>query len=520
MASKYSTTICFMVLYAAVLHGGFACLPYYGAFNRGYAGNYDYGNVIMPLHRSEAHSHDSHDHHHPPGGEFRASAMHDEASPLASLNCPTFATKCKWANTNDEELDWTTLQAVPNPDRFLSLVDGEDYPDPAAGVLTSPQRPGWEGGQLISDPLPCLPYGIRVTATAWKTQNGPLNEQPKLQVCSKNVVEVRFPLVNCNEFEVRNGVPVSVDVPAANSPSQPAHIVFYGNNFVSPQGGAIFLQDIVVEGTLTCGGEQNPSDHPKLIDEAEVFRKQPSGDDDLQQLAAAYSKTYDPVAPLKVMEGLSSLEALVDGTPEKMSNKILNPLTSMSGNPYDKASIVQSISAERSQQMPFTTSTLSPPAMMLSPALFESCLELSCNPSDLSCSFWRSSGNTRWEIGSAGRLSNPLTGINQLPETGQKFLVAPFMDPNTKSYTLVSEALTVPLMETVYFCFYEYFATQGFVLSICTDRMDCFYKKDALMTGNTIDLRVIAENNGDNKGEIGFLPIRLARDPAGQQMIC
>uniref|UniRef100_W6NEM9 Protein R04B3.1 n=1 Tax=Haemonchus contortus TaxID=6289 RepID=W6NEM9_HAECO len=361
---------------------------------------------------------------------------------------------------------------------------GNCVPDPAAGVLTSPQRPGWEGGQLISDPLPCLPYGIRVTATAWKTQNGPPNEQPKLQVCSKNVVEVRFPLVNCNEFEVRNGVPVSVDVPAANSPSQPAHIVFYGNNFVSPQGGAIFLQDIVVEGTLTCGGDQNPSDHPKLIDEAEVFRKQPSGDDDLQQLAAAYSKTYDPVAPLKVMEGLSSLEALVDGTPEKMSNKILNPLTSMSGNPYDKASIVQSISAERSQGMPFTTSTLPPPAMMLSPALFESCLELSCNPS------------------------------------GQKFLVAPFMDPNTKSYTLVSEPMTVPLMETVYFCFYEYFATQGFVLSICTDKMDCFYRKDALMTGNTIDLRVIAENNGDNKGEIGFLPIRLARDPSGQQMIC
>ncbi|PIO55906.1 hypothetical protein TELCIR_22703 [Teladorsagia circumcincta] len=36
----------------------------------------------------------------------------------------------------------------------------------------------------------------------------------------------------------------------------------------------------------------------------------------------------------------------------------------------------------------------------------------------------------------------------------------------------------------------------------------------------TYELRVIAENNGENKGEIGFLPIRLAHDPAGQKMIC
>ncbi|KAK6046921.1 hypothetical protein COOONC_15576, partial [Cooperia oncophora] len=156
----------------------------------------------------------------------------------------------------------------------------------------------------------------------------------------------------------------------------------------------------------------------------------------------------------------------------------------------------------------------------------------------LSCKFWRSSGNNRWEIGSAGRLSNPLTGINQLPDTAQKFLVAPFLDSNIQSYTLVSEALTIPMVEPIYFCFYEYLATQGLSLTICTDRMDCFYKKDSLMTGNTIDenkkwnvrcvrlpvgtyeLRVLAENNGDNKGELGFLPIRLAYDPAGQKMIC
>ncbi|KAK5967911.1 hypothetical protein GCK32_006493 [Trichostrongylus colubriformis] len=421
--------------------------------------------------------------------------MRDETGTIASLNCPNFAAKCKWANTNDEELDWTTLQAVPNPDRFLSLLDGENYPDPAAGVLTSPQRPGWEGGQLISDPLPCLPYGIRVTATAWKTQNGPIHDQPKLQVCSKNVAEVRFPLVNCNEFEVRNGEPVTVEVPAANNPNQPAHIVFYGNNFVAAQGGAIFLQDIVVEGTLTCSGGGPSNNNPVLINEGDTFRRQPVDEQDAQQLAASYAKTYDSAGPFKDTEGLSTLEELVE-SPGKNSEKFVGPLTSMSIHPSEQNSVVQSFAAERSPPTPPT------PAHPFSPGLFESCLELSCNPS------------------------------------AQKFLVAPFMDPKIKSYTLVSEALNIPLMEPVYFCFNEYVATQGLSLSVCTDRMDCFYRKDTLQTGNTIDenkkwnvrcvklpvgtyeLRVIAENNGENKGEIGFLPIRLAYDPAGQKMIC
>ncbi|PIO63356.1 hypothetical protein TELCIR_15045 [Teladorsagia circumcincta] len=205
---------------------------------------------------------------------------------VSFLNCPTFAAKCKWANTNDEELDWTTLQAVPNPDRFLSLLDGEEYPDPAAGVLTSPQRPGWEGGQLISDPLPCLPGGIRVTATAWKTQGGPTHDQPKLQ------------------------------------------IVFYGNNFVSPQGGALFLQDIVVEGSVACNSDQVPNNHPVLINEGETFRRQPVDELDPQQLAATYSKTYDPVGPLKISAVISGvlLEQIDGKSDHQEGSLILSPV--------------------------------------------------------------------------------------------------------------------------------------------------------------------------------------------------
>ncbi|RCN33914.1 hypothetical protein ANCCAN_20243, partial [Ancylostoma caninum] len=169
--------------------------------------------------------------------------------------------------------------------------------------------------------------------------------------------------------------------------------------------------------------------------------------------------------------------------------------------------------------------------------LYETCLALSCNPSDLSCKFWRSSGNNRWEIGTPGRASNPLTGVHQAP-AAQKFLVAPFVDPRVRKYTLVSESVSIPSMESVFFCFDEYFATQGLSLDVCTEQMECFYKKTVVALGDSIyenkkwntrcvklrpgtyELRVIAENLGENKGEVGFLPIRLAHDPAGQNRIC
>lgn len=124
---------------------------------------------------------------------------------------------------------------------------------------------------------------------------------------------------------------------------------------------------------------------------------------------------------------------------------------------------------------------------------------------DLSCKFWRSSGNNRWEIGTPGRATNPLTGVHLAPGSGtlqmnslftqpvvieiclaQKFLVAPFMDPHVKKYTLVSERLSIPSMESVFFCFDEYFATQGLSLAVCTEEMECFYKKTAFALGDSI----------------------------------
>ncbi|CAB3400511.1 unnamed protein product [Caenorhabditis bovis] len=411
-----------------------------------------------------------------------AAQSDDTVRSLSSLNCQTFREKCLWSNTEEEELNWTTLQESPQAQAFLTTLDVQNLPDQGAGALVSTTRNGWEGGQLVSDKLPCLHEGLKVTATAWRSRLGPSSEEPKLQVCSKNINEDKYPLINCNDFEIRNGVPMSVDVPAPNNPSMESRIVFYGNNFVSPQGGAIFLQDIGFGGLEAINAVPQTSDDQKM-----------------------------------------ALTALQNSL---QTNSIIQPAQSARAFQFQEVAIPAQTLQQQPVQAPQTLSD----TIANVPSLFETCLALSCNPSDLSCRFWRSAGNNRWEIGVAGRVANPLTGIHLPPGTAQKFLVAPFFDTHISSYTLVSEVMNVPLLEQVYFCFYEYFATEGFSLSVCTDKMDCFYKKSGLSMGNemqenkkwnircaklppgTYELRVIAENSGENKGEVGFLPIRLSRD--------
>lgn len=56
------------------------------------------------------------------------SALKPRINTVSSLNCGTFAEKCGWANTNDEEMDWTTVQALPDAERYLSTLATENYP--------------------------------------------------------------------------------------------------------------------------------------------------------------------------------------------------------------------------------------------------------------------------------------------------------------------------------------------------------------------------------------------------------
>ncbi|PAV64747.1 hypothetical protein WR25_26237 [Diploscapter pachys] len=450
------------------------------------------------------------------GSQPHFAAQFDDVAmlPIASLNelnCESFEHTCRWKNTEEDALQWSTLNESPGADKFLDGLGTETIPSiiliiikmkiadlgSEAAVLSSETRKGWDSGQLLSDPLPCIPQGLKITATGWRTKSLDSADEPKLQICSKNVNEDKFPLVRCNEFEIRNGVPMTAEVPVPNQPGEQA-------------------QDIVLDGTLQCNGA-NADTNPVLINDAS---------DKLNDI-----NSQMPVGPLKAVDGApSGLEALNPGAIFPPQNTFQDPSMMAPQGPQMTQFNAVPVGTGSQQAMN--------PVNPLSPTLFETCLALSCNPSDLSCKFWRSSGNNRWEIGSAGRISNPLTGIHLPPGTAQKFLVAPFLDSHISSYALVSESLTVPPLKDVYFCFYEYYATHGLSLSVCTDKMDCFYKKSGLAMGENIDenkkwnircpklpvgtyeLRVIAENGGDNKGEVGFLPIRLAYDAEGKQLIC
>ncbi|VDO25073.1 unnamed protein product [Heligmosomoides polygyrus] len=227
MASRF-LTLTVLFLYAGILHNAFSCLPF-SSFSPAFAGeflqwtyteavyilklqrNYDYAPRVGPY-RSEAqssHTSFSQEHSHRHG--FEVMREEPRINTVSSLNCGTFAEKCGWANTNDEEMDWTTVQALPDAERYLSTLATENYPgmrsvtDSRAGALTSSARPGWEGG------------------------------------------------------------------------------------------GAIFLQDIVVEGALNCNGET--SSHPVLV-AADPFRQELGGEG-LKQ-SAVYSKSWAPLGPLKV----------------------------------------------------------------------------------------------------------------------------------------------------------------------------------------------------------------------------
>ncbi|CAJ0579017.1 unnamed protein product, partial [Mesorhabditis spiculigera] len=434
-------------------------------------------------------------------GPFRSEMNSEQKHSVTTLNCANFEDNCRWSNTNEDELDWSMTKDIPNSQSWMSSLGTSEYPEANAGAIISGQRGGWEGGKLISEQLPCFPTDLVLGITAWKSKIGDPNSQPKLQICSKNVAETRAVLANCLDIPIHNGAPIQIDVPQPNDPSQPSQIVLAANNFAAVEGGAMFIQDIQLQGTLNCAGD-SPKKHPTLID---TFQRDQQSES-IQSIASSQledinAPNYDDTAPIKAPQPAFST-----------SNSKTN--------------------ADRPPRFPSTSSN----------SLFEQCLALSCNPSDLSCQFWRSSGDNKWEIGSTGRVSNPLTGINTAPGNSEKYLVAPFLDSHIHSYTLVTEKINIPLTEEVYFCFYEYLTTNGLSLSICTERGDCFYQQNILdlkeafasqkeggkrwelkcrkLPVGIYEMRVIAENMGDNKGEIGFLPVRLSKDSRGQEFIC
>lgn len=76
-----------------------------------------------------------------------------------------------------------------------------------------------------------------------------------------------------------------------------------------------------------------------------------------------------------------------------------------------------------------------------------------------------------------------------------EFLVAPLTNRSV-SYKMISSRIDVPndSDKPIYFCFYEYFATDGARLALCMDPIgrSCFYSRSKIITGEQIKVRILS----------------------------
>ncbi|VDN02300.1 unnamed protein product [Thelazia callipaeda] len=411
----------------------------------------------------------------------------------SELNCRGFDENCRWSNTNEDELDWTVLISTPQVEPWVTALQTSLIPDSSAAVLISGNRNAWDSGQLVSDTLPCIVSPIQLTATVWRSSvNDPIQQQPNLQICSRNV-HSNLPNSNCNIFPIQNGIPVTVNVPEPRDPTTPAQIVLVGDNFVGTYGGALFVQDIFVDGEVLsdCSAEVIPSST-----HSDKLLKQQSG------------------RPIPLNSFQDSMDTLVD---------------------VQELNSLQEISDWRSSSI----SQFTQPSQMDSAMAV--CLKLSCNPAEKDCG-WHN-GIVGWSIWTrTDSFSNPLTGIVMPPSGSKGFLVASYDNNfNSSIHHIISPRITVSTREQpLYFCFYEYFSLGGARFAICVDKFGkrCFYSKTDILNDNhvkesrrwnlkcaelpvgTYQIHVLAENKGPNKGEIGFMPLRVSRDLAGNDVVC
>ncbi|VDK43289.1 unnamed protein product [Anisakis simplex] len=468
-----------------------------------------------------------------PGSTHHVETSLDEMESPSALNCHVFDETCRWSNTNEDELDWKMRGSAREAEGFITTLASSSLPDLSAAVLTSTRNNGWEAGQLISDQLPCITSPLQLTATVWRSHAPTPYELPNLQVCSRNV-HSDLPLSNCNLFPIKNGVPVTVNVPLPKDLFSPVQIVLVGDNFVGSDGGAIFLQDLYIDGHIDSDCSATGVD----------TQKQFASD---QALSLSESKTLHPLRTDKLLlPSLSAMSNLIPSPPKKRLN-------------------AHSVMSLESQS-----------ASSSSDHLYETCLTLSCNPAETQCK-WRSEGDA-WLKASTHRSSNPLTGVHIPPTGSTGYLVAPFTDDNPQSsyYQMISPTVNVPFNEgALYFCFNEYFATDGLRLAICIDRsaQNCFYSKSDINIETNIEVRteltivtwqdsfmqmlqscqqrtadgilsvfnfqvvhtrfsvafyllipcyvsIVAQNRGANRGDIGFVPVRVTRDPSGSDAVC
>uniref|UniRef100_A0A915PZX9 MAM domain-containing protein n=1 Tax=Setaria digitata TaxID=48799 RepID=A0A915PZX9_9BILA len=407
---------------------------------------------------------------------LNAQANLDVIQLASDLNCHGFNTNCRWSNTNEDELDWKVLISAPEAEPWINSLQRTHLPDASAAVLLSGDRNTWESGQLVSDLLPCIVSPLQLTATVWRSSSHRPSDQqqPNLHICSRNAHDDLSSL-NCNLFPIQNGIPVTVNVPVPRDPTTPAQIVLLGDNFAGRHSGAIFVQDIVVDGDLV----------PDCTIKA-TFATLDSN-----------KRRMQPKEPIALKNFHDTINSLVD---------------------IEELSAMQKISNVR---QPYRSQFA---ASSAEDSLVASCLKLSCNLAEEDCDWLNDIFGWTISTGTDG-FSNPLTGIMTRPAGINAYLVASYNDDSNDSIRqIISPLISIPpSVQPTYFCFFEYFALEGARFTMCTDKFfkGCFYSKtDIYKDGRHMQIHVVAENKGPNKGDIGFVPLRFTRDLAGNDPIC
>uniref|UniRef100_A0A0N4Z9M2 MAM domain-containing protein n=1 Tax=Parastrongyloides trichosuri TaxID=131310 RepID=A0A0N4Z9M2_PARTI len=454
----------------------FGCLPPGGLFNPTYS--YQYGSIPQTYYGTGGLYYPHHN------KAYRSQQVQSDtvlADDAGNLNCPSFSKKCKWSNTNEDELEWNILAASEEGLRKLSqLTSFNSAPDPdsAAVITTTNGRNGWESGYLLSDPIPCMKTPITITITAWRSDTNTMYDQPQLQVCARNVGSTYAP-TNCVPITFKNGITTSVEIQPPEEPNNGAQLVIIGNNFVAPQGSALFIQDIQVDNeNQECGTEEVDID---------------------------------------------------------TSNNNIDENSSV----LTKASQTFNVKSSRFGKKPNNSQKKSSSS---SSVLDDICSTLSCNPAQTSDCKWYAQGAQSWEKGQSSRRSNPLTGVQLSPVEGEKFLVASFRSRKPTSYIMSSETVTIPrdLGRTLYYCFYEFINTFGSKISLCQDAElnQCFYESENPKASDLLErnrqwnyncvplpigqyeVYLIGQNNGENLGDIGFAASKVTTDAEGLNDIC
>uniref|UniRef100_A0A0N5BC42 MAM domain-containing protein n=1 Tax=Strongyloides papillosus TaxID=174720 RepID=A0A0N5BC42_STREA len=448
------------------------CLPPGGLYNPTYS--YQYGAVPQSYYGASSLYYP---HHRTAYRSQQAQSDTVLADDAGNLNCPSFSKKCKWSNTNEDELEWNILAASEEGLRQLSqLTSFTSAPDPdsAAVITTTGPRNGWESGYLLSDPIPCMKTPITITITAWRSSSNGINDQPQLQVCARNVGTTYAP-TNCVPILFKNGITTTVEIQPPEEGNNGVQLVIIGNNFVAPQGSSLFIQDIQVDNANQECGEEHDVPANTIDDDGNALTKG--------------SQTFN------VKSAKYNVKQIVSKKSQSSTTVLDDICSTLSCNPAQSAD---------------------------------------CKWYTQGAQSWEKGQSSRRSNPLTGVQVSPFEGEKFLVASFNT------RKPTSYVMSSEIVTIPRDLGRTLYYCFYEFINTYGSKISLCQDGegTNCFYESENPKASDLLErnrqwnykcvplpigqyeVYLIGQNSGENLGDIGFAASKVTTDAEGLNDIC